>query len=162
MPGSEFRLLPMLPVEFNTYRTIMPWKLGKAMTNGWQPVAALNYSRTVDGVVVQETRYLIAKDPKNAVTVPVPLSHQAPHQMPQRPAIPELRGGAVGPVLSYPQPEDDLEPPPPEVQKAPVAAAQEPVEASEGQDAEVDQVARDMDELLDGTPGDDGSEDDDE
>jgi hypothetical protein len=163
MPGSEFRLLPLLPVEFNKYRTIMPWKLGAAMSSGWVPVAALNYYKTVKGTSFQETRYLVGKDPKNSVVVPVPISHQAPHQVPYvAPPTPELRGGSVGAELSYPQPEDDLDPPPPGHPKAEMSTAAPPALAEEELDDEVDQVAKDMDELLGGKSGDDGSEDDDE
>jgi hypothetical protein len=153
----------MLPCEFQKYRTIMPWKLGAAMTAGWQPVAALNYHRTIKGQgTVQETRYLVGKDPKNSVVVPVPISHQAPYQQPQTQVpIPELRGGSVGAELSYPK--DDPPPEPPSADPPPETEAEASPAPAVEPDDEVDQVARDMDELLDGKPGDDdGSEDDDE
>jgi len=163
MPGSEFRLLPLLPVEFNKYRVIMPWKLGRAMSDGWMPVAALNFKRVIQRddeapVVVDETRYLVGNDPKEEIIVPV--AHRAPL------GIPELRGGAVGPELSYPQPVDDLEPPPEQLEAPPqsepppeqVEAVAAPAPSPEEEDADVAQVKKDMDELL----GDDGSQDDDE
>jgi hypothetical protein len=86
MPGSEFRLLPRLPLEYKTYKLINPTKLGRAMTDGWVPVAAINYTELSDDqTVIAATRFLIGK---------------------------ELRSGMKAgptPILMFPQPDGDDE-----------------------------------------------------
>lgn len=85
MPGSEFRLLPRLPLEYKTYKLINPTKLGRAMTDGWTPVAAVNYTELKDDQCMAATRFLIGKD---------------------------LRVGTKAgptPVLMYQQPEEEAE-----------------------------------------------------
>jgi len=87
MPGSEFRALPRLPLEFKTYKVIMPGTIGKAMTRGWTPVAALNYDEMVDGVgLCHTTRFLIGKGLKSG-------AQAAP-------------GAGPTPIIMYPQPEE--------------------------------------------------------
>lgn len=87
MPGSEFRVLPRMPLEFKKYKLVKAGVLGKAMTQGWTPVASVNYQSIVEGQgCVLETRFLIAKEPK---------TEQA------------ARGSGPMPVLMFPQPEDD-------------------------------------------------------
>lgn len=87
MPGSEFRSLPRLPLEFKTYKVIRPGFIGKAMTKGWTPVAAINYNEMVEGTgLCHTTRFLIGKGAKKVQSLP---------------------GAGPTPVVMYPQPETD-------------------------------------------------------
>ncbi len=153
MPGSEFRSLPKLPLEFKTYKVIRPGNIGKAMTQGWTPVAAINFDEMVEGTgLCHTTRFLIGKGLKKTKTVP---------------------GGT--PVIMYPQP--DVDPPPDNIQVQQLldrialmsqeevlalhAELQEQREAP-GDEAEEDvAVTEAMDELL-GDDEDDGTDDDDD
>lgn len=74
MPGSEFRLLPRLPLEYKTYKLINPTKLGRAMTDGWTPVAAVNYTELNNDQCFAVTRFLIGKDLRGAAKAgPTPI-----------------------------------------------------------------------------------------
>lgn len=153
MPGSEFRALPRLPLEFETYKVIKPGLIGKAMTKGWTPVAAINFDEMVEGTgLCHTTRFLIGKGPKKTKAVP---------------------GGT--PVIMYPQPEADEPPDNTQVQQLLDRIAlmsQEEIlalhtelqeqRAAPSEEAEEDAaVTEAMDELL-GDDEDDGTEDDDD
>lgn len=163
MPGSEFRLLPRLPLEYKTYKIISPATIGKAMTEGWIPVAAINYEERVKDQSFLTTRFLIGKE--------------------MRAGAQAMRGAGPTPIIMFPQPESDEEPEtttqvqqlldrlaqmsPEEVlalhaelqqqqkaQKEDLGDLDEDEDEDEGEMAEVSAA---MDELLD-----DGTEDDDE
>jgi hypothetical protein len=128
MPGSEFRILPSLPLEYKKYRTIFPGKLGAYMTKGWQLVASLNYNVVIgEGSVGEVTRFLIGKDPKQVV------------------------GRGPLPQLSFPQPEPTGDPKDLIEEDDQSIEEEDEEEEVEDEEEEVeDDVKRDMDELLGG------------
>jgi len=156
MPGSEFRLLPRLPLEYKTYKLISPGNLGKAMTQGWVPVASVNYETVVEKAQFSQTRFLIAKGMKKGAQ-----------------AVP---GAGPTPVLMFAQPgagAEETPPPAPQVQQFLDRLAQMSQEEilelhtelqrqgsdNVGENSEDTEVREAMDELL---GDDDGTEDDDE
>jgi len=168
MPGSEFRMLPRLPLDFKKYRLVRPSVLGKALTQGWTPVASVNYQDYIEGAgAVLRTKFLIAKEPKE----------------PQA-----ARSSGPLPVLMFPQPEGEGTPDAQTVDpedhvkhvldqiasmsqedvlelhrelQAKRAASVPDVDDEEDDDGDsVDDVSAAMDELL--GDGDDGSDDDDD
>lgn len=159
MPGSEFRSLPRLPLEFKTYKVIKPANIGRAMTQGWTPVAAINFEEMIDGASYHTTRFLIGKGAKRVQSMP---------------------GAGPTPVVMYPQPDGEEEAPADSgqlqqlldrisvmSQEEVLALHAELVEqrqaaASEEDDEEEDAaVTEAMEELL-ADDEDDGTEDDDE
>jgi hypothetical protein len=147
-------------LEFKTYKVISPGKIGKAMTAGWTPVAAINFEEMIEGVgQFSKTRFLIGKGMKR-----------------QAQAMP---GAGPTPVVMYPQSDAD-EPPPDSGQLQQLldrialmsqeevlalhAELQEQRQAAAEGDAEADEdegVREAMDELL-GDDEDDGTDDDDD
>lgn len=155
MPGSEFRLLPRLPLEFKTYRVINPADIGKALTKGWLPVAVINFEEYKENVgQLTQTQFLVGKGMKAG-------THAAPSAGPT-------------PVLMF-QPQDveeELDNTPQVQQLLDRIALMSPEEVLElhkeiqqqkaspvDDEDDLDEVREAMDELLD---TDDGSEDDDE
>jgi hypothetical protein len=90
MPGSEFRLLPRLPLEFRTYKIVSPGKLGVALTRGWTPVASVNFEHAEKDRAFKLTRFLIGKGVKRKAKRP--------------------RGPT--PVIMFPPPEPEPDPSP--------------------------------------------------
>ena len=157
MPGSEFRVIPRLPLEFETYKLIPPTKLGGAMTAGWSPVAAINYDHIVEGTgLCHTTRFLIGKGHKAGQT-----------------------GAGPTPMLMFPQPDVPDETPSTEgVQQlldrlalmseeeiltlhAELQEKMPPPMEAKGVETEDEAVRDAMDELL-ADDEDDGTDDDDE
>jgi hypothetical protein len=154
MPGSEFRLLPMLPLEYKQYKVCKPRRVGSAMTKGWTPVASINFTDHIEGVgFMDATLFLIGKDLKEAVEIPRGRAIIA--------GPPELSHGPHGPEIGFQQPGDEFDLPPsiPEAPAVEEPSEEEPPPVEAQPDSEVDEVRREMDELLDGV--DDGSSDDD-
>lgn len=138
MPGTEFRILPSLPLEFKKYRTILPNKLGTYMTKGWQLIASVNYVALVGDSAVEVTRFLIGKEPKS-----VAIRHPLPHlSFPQ----PEESGDPKGVIEEEPSAESEEE------EDAEEEGEEDEEEDEEEADDVADDVKRDMDELL----GEDG------
>ncbi|NIT79688.1 MAG: hypothetical protein GWO44_23015 [Thermoplasmata archaeon] len=143
-------------MEFKTYKVIKPGLIGKAMTKGWTPVAAINYDELVEGTgLCHTTRFLIGKGAKKVQSLP---------------------GAGPTPVVMYPQP-DTEEPPADSGQLQQLLdrialMSQEEVlalhaELQEQRAAPSDEAEEDaavteaMDELL-GDDEDDGTDDDDD
>jgi hypothetical protein len=168
MPGSEFRVLPRLPLEYKLYKLISPSALGTAMTKGWVPVASVKYEEHSGGSSFLATQFLIAKGPRKVMS-----AHSA----------------GPTPILMFPQPDaEGAEKNTTQVQqfldrlalmspqevlalhaelKAGGQTSEEPSEEPAEEDGEeesaedgesTDEVSAAMEELL----GDDGSEDDDD
>jgi hypothetical protein len=152
MSGSEFRLLPRLPLEYKTYKLIVPTKLGRAMTAGWTPVAAVNYTELGDDQVIAATRFLIGKDLRTASKAgPTPVLM---YQQPEDEDDGQAASSAVQQMLDRIalMSQEELLTLHAELQQ------QHEAHLDEEDDEEVDEVQNAMSELL----GDDGSEDDDD
>lgn len=165
MPGSEFRLLPRLPLEYKTYKLISPGKLGQAMTKGWVPVASVNYTEVRGEIGVPATRFLIGKGMKTGVQAapgagPTPVlmfSQPGAAGEDEEPAnttqvqqlLDRMAGMSKAEILAL---HEELQ------QQQTFEAEDEEAEDDEG-DFETAEVRDAMDELL---ADDDGTEDDDE
>jgi hypothetical protein len=140
-------------LEYKTYKLISPAKLGKAMTQGWTPVASINFETGE----MMETRFLIGKGAKAktkaAGTTPVLMFSQPAADDAE--ASDENAEAAVKQILDRiaDMEEDEVLMLHSELREQRGSA---PVAEAEDEDAAVTEA---MDELL---GDDDGTEDDDE